>query len=639
MTTESQAPGAVRSATETEGDTTSEDTLSFLARLDPLDRVAALVITLSLLWRASITRRGFLTFDDFPIISQAELGGLSSEHLFTLYNNHFMPAARLLTWFTSRLTEYEYWPHATLMIIGQAAVSIAFYRLLRLMLPTSWMILVPLCLFVFNPLTLEVSAWWAVAINMLPMQLAMILAIGAQVRYMRTRNPRHLITLGASIVVSLFFFEKALLAVSAVFLLVLCLYGSGNPVRAVVTTIRRWWQSWLVLTVISLVFLAGYLSASTSSLRTPSSAGEVGTFLQQFYGQSLATGMLGGPWLWLDAADGPPVVASTQFTQWISWLLVATAIAFTVWLRRRLALRAWTLLLLYSALSAGLIAATRLGSGYSSVSGLVPRYIADVLLIAAICVGVALCGLRRAAPDAMSAAEPVSPEYAALPAPVRNHPQRYATALSVAVMLLVGSSVYSGIDFGVDWEDKSGRRYLETARAELALAEPGTVFMDQPVPEVVVPGMLYPWNMQSRFFAPLEQQPVFVTKADRLSVFDSSGHVRPAWVKGVQAEPGPFPGCGYQVGQGSTQRIPLQSAVPDYWQVTRIAYLADRETVARFQIGNGESVSFEVHRGLHAVFLLVPGGSDEAGLAVDDPDASVCVNEIEIGELVPQPVG
>ena len=43
----------------------------------------------------------------------------------------------------------------------------------------------PLCLFLFNPLTLEVSAWWAVGINLLPMQLAMVLAVGAQVRYLR----------------------------------------------------------------------------------------------------------------------------------------------------------------------------------------------------------------------------------------------------------------------------------------------------------------------------------------------------------------------------------------------------------------------------------------------------------------------
>ncbi|AVT29901.1 hypothetical protein C6361_10800 [Plantactinospora sp. BC1] len=620
--------------------------------VDPVHLAAVVLITASVLWRASITTRGYLTSDDFPIIGQADAGGLSPEHLFGLYNNHFMPAARLLTWATHRLTEYEYWPYATLMVIGQVAVSIAFYRLLRLLLPAGWAMLLPLCLFVFNPLTLEDSAWWAVAINLLPMQLAMIVAIGAQVRYLRTGRPRHLVTLGASVVVALLFFEKALLVVAAVFLLTLCLYAPGGPLRAVLTTIRRWWPAWLVLGGISVVYLAGYLSMSTSTLREPVSAAEVSTFLQQFYGQSLPTGLVGGPWTWLDASDGPAVVALTPTAQVVSWVVVAAFVGCTLWLRRAVAVRAWTLLLLYSALGAGLIGATRLGSGFSGVAGLVPRYFGDVLLVAALCVGVALCGLRRTEPaeavqpaestqpaEAVQPARAVQPAEATEPAPIRRHPQAFATALAVGLVLLVGSSVYSGVDFGTDWQSKAGRDYLNTARADLAAAEPGTVFMDQPVPEIVVPGLAHPWNLQSRFFAPLDEEPVFVTKARRLWVFDASGRIRPAWVKGVKAAPGPAPGCGYKVTGGQPARIPLAGTVVDYWQAVRIAYLSDRDTTAMFQLGDSEVVPFEVHRGLNAMFLLVSGGGNAVQLTVADPAATFCTDEIEIGALVPQPVG
>ncbi|BCL16707.1 hypothetical protein [Micromonospora sagamiensis] len=617
-------------------------------RVDPIHVAAAVLITASVLWRASITTRGFLTADDFPLVAQADAGGPHPDHLFSLYNNHLMPAARLLTWVTHRLTEYEYWPYATLMLIGQVAVSVAFYRLLRLLLPTTWALLVPLCLFVFNPLTLEVTAWWAVGINLLPMQLAMIVAIGAQVRYLRTGRRRHLVTLGASVVVALLFFEKALLVVAAVFLLTLCLYAPGGPVRAVLTTVRRWWPAWLVLTGISVAYLAGYLSVSASSLRAPVSAAEVGTFLQQFYGQSLPAGLVGGPWTWLDGADGPALVAPTRPAQWASWAMVAAFAGFTVWLRRRVAVRAWLLLALYSGLGAGLIGVTRLGSGFSGVAGLVPRYLGDVLLVAALCVGVALCGLRRGEPDTseLDAAGPdgagpegAEPEGAAGPVPLRARPQRFVTALAVGLVLLLGSSVHSGVDFGTDWRDKAGRDYLNTARTDLATAEPGTVFMDQPVPERVVPGLSHPWNLQSRFFAPLDDDPVFVTRARRLWVFDDAGHVRPAWVKGVRAERGPAPGCGYQVRVDRPARIPLESTVVDYWQVVRIGYLSDRDTVATFRLGDGETVPFDVHRGLNAMFLLVSGGGDEVQLAVSDPAASLCTDEIEIGALVPQPVG
>jgi hypothetical protein len=595
---------------------------------DPLHVVAAAIIAASLAWRISITSRGYLAADDFPLIAQADAAPFGLDHLFEYYNNHVMPAARLVTWVTHRVTEYDYWPYATLMLIGQLAVSVAFYRLLRLMLPATWALLVPLCLFLFNPLTLEVSAWWAVGLNLLPMQLAMVMALVAQIRYMRERRRRDLVALGLWVVFGLLFFEKALLVVAFVFLTVACLYGPGNPVRAVWTAVRRWWPAWLVLTGISLVYLPLYLTGSSSSLR-PTSGTEVGVFLQQFFGQSFATGLLGGPWSWLDAGDGPAVAAPTRTAQLVSWWLVAALVGFTLWLRRGVALRAWTLVAVYSALAAGLIAATRLGSAFSGVAGLVPRYLGDVLVVAALGIGVALCGLRPLGGE--ETAEP--------PAPARAHRRPFAAALALATVLLVSSSLYSGADFGRDWASKLGRDYLNTARDGLANAEPGTVFMDQPVPEAVVPALSAPWNTQSRFFAPLDRDPVFVTQSRLLWIFDESGRVRPAWVKGIRAQPGPEPGCGYPVTGGRGLTVPLAGTVPEYWHAVRIAYINNGDTRATFRLGGGQPVSFGARRGLNAVFLLVYGGGDRVEITLDDPRANLCTDEIEIGQLVPQPDG
>ena len=581
---------------------------------------AAVLIALSVVWRASISARGFLTIDDFPILAQADASGLTPGYLFGLYNNHLMPAGRLIVFVTERLTGYEYWPYLVLLLLAQLAVGVAFYRLLRLMLPTGWAVLVPLCLFLFNPMTLEVSAWWAVGINLLPMQLAMVLAIGAQVRYLRTGARKQLVTLALAVVLGLLFFEKALLIVPLVFLVTLCLYAPGGPLRAVLTTFRRWWPSWVVLTAISVAYLAAYLTMSASMVRRPASAGEVGTFLGQFYGETLAPGLVGGPWTWLDGADGAPLSAPQEPARWLSWALVVALVAGTIWLRRGIAVRAWTLLAIFSALTATIIAATRLGSGFSGVAGLVPRYLGDVLLVAALCVGVAVCGLRRLAEED----EPV-------PVPVKS--------LAVAVVLLLASSLYSGVDFASDWGIKAGRDYLRTAQADLKASGPGTVFMDQPVPESVVPSLSYPWNKQSAFFGPLDDGPVFVTQARSLSVFDEAGHVRPAWVDGVSAKPGPLPGCGYRVTGTRATKIPLTGAVADYWQVVRISYLSDRDTIATIQAGDHSGVSFDVHRGLNAMFLLMLVGGDQVRLSVRDPAANLCTDEIDVGALVPQPAG
>jgi hypothetical protein len=606
---------------------------------DPLHVVAAVLIAASAAWRASISARGYLALDDFPIISQADRNGLSLGGLFELYSNHFMPAGRLVTWVIHRLTEFDYWPYATVLILGQIAVSIAFYRLLRLMLPPSWALLVPLCLFLFNPFTLEVSAWWAVGINLLPMQLAMIMAVRAQVRYIGTGQRRHLVALALWVVFGLAFFEKSVLIVALVFLLTVCLYAPGGPVRATLSAVRRWWPAWLVLTGVSVAFLALYLSVSTSSLRRPASGSEVGTFVQQFFGQSLASGLVGGPWTWLDAGDGPAVAAPTVTAQWISWMLVLAFVAFTAWLRRGVAVRAWVLVLLYAGLAAGLVGATRLGSLYSGVAGLVPRYLGDVLLVAAISVGVALCGLRR------EEADPPSVAARGLPAPVRSHPRPFAAASAIATVLLVVSSLYNGVHFATDWASKAGRDYLKNARAGLAEAAPGTVFMDQPVPDAVVGKLSAPWNLQSRFFAPLDRDPVFVSQARELWIFDSSGTVRRAWVKGVKAQPGPAQGCGlpgwdgYHVTGGRTVTIPLAGTVSEYWHVVRIGYISNRDTRATFQLGSSEVKSFDAHRDLNAVFMLIKGGGDQVELTMADPAANFCTDEIEIGDLVPQPVG
>lgn len=594
-------------------------------RRDPLHVVAAVLIVASVVWRASITTRGYLAADDFVLISQADSASLSVGHLFELYNNHLMPAGRLVMWLVQRVTELEYWPYATLMVAGQAAVSITFYRLLRLMLPATWALLVPLCLFLFCPLTLEISAWWAVGVNLLPMQLALIMAITAQIRYIRTRQPRHLAALGGWVVFGLVFFEKSLLIVALVALLTVCLYAPGGPVRAVVTAIRRWPLSWLVLAGVSAAFLAMYLTLSTSSLREPSSGREVATFLQQFFGQSVSAGMLGGPWSWLDTGDGPAVAAPTSTAQRISWVLVLALVALTLWLRRGVALRAWTLLLLYSSLSAAVIGATRLGSAYSGVAGLVPRYIGDVLVVAAICVGVALCGLRPVDEEA----EP----------PVPALPRRFGGALAAGTALLVASSLYSGVDFGTDWASKLGRDYVKTAKAGIAEAPAGTVFWDLRLPATIVDPLSYPWNMQSRFFASLDHDPVFVTQGRQLWVFDDSGKVRPAWVKGVKARPGPAEGCGYQIAGGQTVTVPLAGTVTEYWQAVRIAYIVDRDTKATLRLGTGEVRSFDAHRGLNAAFMLVWGGGSQVEVTMLDPQATFCTDEIEIGQIVPQPVG
>ncbi|MEV6693146.1 hypothetical protein AB0M35_16905 [Micromonospora sp. NPDC051196] len=383
---------------------------------DRIATAALIMIAVSVLWRAQVASRGFLAVDDYVLITQAAESRLTVEHLFALYNNHLMPGGRLLIWLVTEYVGLAYWPYVLLMAIGQAVLGITFFRLLRRMLRPSALLLLPLGLLLFSPLTLEATTWWAVGVNMLPMQIAMVLAVSAQVGYVQTRRTRHLVALALSLLFGLFFFEKSILIVPLVFLLTAACYADGGPVRAVWTTIRRWWPSWLVLTVLSIVFAAAYLSRSESSLRRPESAGEVFSFLTQIFGSTVIPGLVGGPWQWLGAGDGAPVAAPPQLGTWVGWTIVAAVVTATVRQRRR-AGRAWLLLAAYLLMVAGMLAATRLGSAFSGVAGGHPRYVSDVVVVAAICLGVAVVGLARTTGTTLPPATAQPPTAPAVPAP------------------------------------------------------------------------------------------------------------------------------------------------------------------------------------------------------------------------------
>jgi hypothetical protein len=595
-------------------------------RTDPVRSVAAVLIVISLVVRAQIASRGYLAIDDFALTSRAAGSELTADFLLGLFNNHFMPAAMLITWLVTRSTGLAFWPYVVLLTVGQAVLSVAFYRLLRRLMRPGWGVLVPLCIFLFSPLSLEVTSWWAVGVNMLPMELAMVLAIGAQVKYVRTRRKRHLVTLALSLLFGLLFFEKSLLIVPLVFAVTACLFVTGGPFRSVTRTVARFWPSWLVLTLLSVAYVGLYMSRAGSSLRAPQSAGEVMIFLRQLIGSTVIPGLVGGPWRWLDAGDGAPVTAPAEFAKWLAWAAFAALVVVTVWLRRS-AVRAWVLLGAYLSMVAGLLAATRLGSVFSGVAGGVPRYVTEVVIVAALCMGVALFGQLDPAEE-----EPERP--GTLRAEVRNR-HVLAAALVVALTAFGLGAAWTAARFGDDWAVKQGRDYLHTAQAELAAAPPGTVFLDGPVPPGVVGPLSQPYNLQSNFFRPVKAGPIFVTEAENLSMFDDSGRIRPVEVDGWAVKPGPEGGCGYKLAGGQTVGMPLADSAYRWFWMVRVAYLSSGDSTAVFELGSSTR-RFAVQRGLHQFFFPVEAGGDMVRLTVTDPTVTLCTNEITIGTARPR---
>src|SRR5262249_10808722 len=154
-------------------------------------------------------------------------------------NDHVMPGVRVIIWAYEHVFGVDYWPYAVVFALCEMVIGVLFYRLLRMMVGPGWRLLIPLAVLMFSPLTFESTSFVVVALNMLPMQIATILALGAMYKYPRTRHWRHLVSLGAALVFGLLFFEKSLLIAPLLFVATACIFVQGDFWRSLRRTVTR----------------------------------------------------------------------------------------------------------------------------------------------------------------------------------------------------------------------------------------------------------------------------------------------------------------------------------------------------------------------------------------------------------------
>jgi hypothetical protein len=436
------------------------------------------------------------------------------------------------------------------------------------------------------------------------------------------------VTLSLAVQLGLLFVEKALLIAPLVFLVTATLFVTGGPIRSVAWTARRYWPSWLALTVIAAAYLPLYFARTGSAVRQPTSPGEVLSFSERIIGSTLIPGIFGGPWAWVDAGDGAPITSAPETPRWLATAALLALVVVTTALRP-VAARAWVLLAAYTALGVGILAATRLGSGFSQAAGFVPRYVSDIVVVAVLCIAVAMFGVGRTA---------AQPSWHRIVPPALREPGAVAVAQIMTLVVLVGLGVGAAWSAGAwaqDWAVKQGRDYVRTAQADLDTAPPGTVFFDRPVPEGVVGALFAPYNMQSRVFNTLQPQPVFVAEAENPSMFDDAGHIQLMRVDGTETLPGPEPGCGYKIEGGRVANVPLKGPMFEWPWFIRVGYLSSGESTATVRLGTA-SHTFDVHRGLQQVFFPLNGGGSSVEFRVDDPTVTVCLDQIQVGNAVPK---
>lgn len=571
--------------------------------------LASIAIALGV--RTWVASANYFYWDDLILIGRgARFPLFSSELLLYDHDGHFMPAAFLLTGLVTRIAPYQWALPVTLLVLGQALASLALLRTLRLVLGWRPALLIPLLGYLFIPLTLPAFAWWAAALNALPLQIALAWVCGDAIQLVRTGRRRYAVSGTAVFVVALLFFEKSAVVPFVAFafiVLYLRTQSDASPIRTAAKKAKALWiPSAVVLAIWIPVYLLTVESPVTGNGRSMSTA-----LLHHGTSLGMLPTLLGGPWQWERWIPGPAWADPPMFLVVAAWVMLLTAIAVTVRSRHG-AVWIWICAAAYFLASVVAMTATRTAEGTTYELAQTLRYFTDSATVFALAIALYFAAPRRAEPRTTM---PVAP---------------LAVGLSV---LFVASSLVSTFSFVTVWRESPTRDYLQNARASLA-QNTDAPLLDQPVSIWVLLPVTYPNNMASRVLRPLPDRPEFASSTPILRLINDSGNVIDGEVTFTRRIlEGTDPQCGTRV-DGPTE-LTLDGPLAGWGWTVQLNYLASADGTIDVSLTTGDAVSVPVKQGLHSVFVQVVGDGQSVKVTPRTPGLSLCLAAGQVGVVVP----
>ncbi|MEU5841820.1 hypothetical protein [Rhodococcus sp. NPDC047139] len=577
--------------------------------------VAAALILVQAVLRAVVAASGEFYWDDLILIGRAgSYPLLSDTFLWYDHDGHFMPAAFVLAGIATKVAPLEWWPAAASLVVGQLLASLAVLRVLWLLLSPRRALWGPLLFYLLTPLTLPAFAWWAAALNALPLQAALAWVAGDALQYSRTRRRRHLV--GAVVVTgaALLFFEKSVLVPFVAFATVALachVDAVGRPIR------QAWAQArplWLASAAVLLVWAVCYATVVESRFGIPPWSMVAGlTHHGLSYG--LLPSLVGGPWQWDRWNPSPPWADPPLVLVVASWLVVILAVVWSV--RRRTRTGAvWIAATAYVLASLAAMVSTRFGPGTTYELAQTLRYFADSAVVLTIAAALILRAPRRG---------------------TSSHPRFVrATAWICAAVFTVGS-LWTTVTFTRSWSDNPTGGYL--AASKVALTErPDDTVLDHPVSVWVLLPVTYPHNMVGSVFSALPDRSEIRDYATELWVLDDRGHRTPAELFPLRSVlPGSEPDCGHRVDvTGTATTLPLDSPAGDWEWTVQVNYRASADGTIDLGFPGHDAVTAPVTRGLGTVYVRVSGNGSALQARSSTPGTTVCLGGGSLGVVVPQ---
>jgi hypothetical protein len=634
------APSVRRAAEQPQEDPTYGDVLGeSLAGLRGLPRdrilqVGSLIVLAALALKVYVLSESYFVEDDFLFFAAAHAQDLSPEYLLELHKGHFMPGALFLVYVQTAFGPFHWASAAGTMLVVQAVAVLAFLRLLWELFGRRWALLVPLTVYALAPLTVPVLGWWSAALNAVPFQLAIVLALLWTVRYLRTGNILFSWWAVGAVAFGMLFSVKALFLPSLVFVVAVAFLYPGHLVEAVRQAFRRHRGHWLAMAGISVGYLVLYLArqrASTSGEGASVPESEVvAQLVRRMLGEVFPTGALGGPFEWGPVTPAGGLVDPLGPVLVGAWAVLAVIVLVSLWVRRT-SWRAWAILVGYLVFVDAVPTAVARGGVYGEV-GSDPRYVADAALVFALVLALAFLATKEE-----RAREWVEPGRRR---PIQLlRPSRSVWVAAVAVTLVyAGSASYSTYTYAGTLSGDRQREYLANVRASLEDVPRGAGLYSRAVPDDIVLEWNGPRRLSSYVLSPLADREVAgrmyaPEESDSARVFDDEGHLVEA---APTARANAFRPSEDEECMASWDGLMSWSVweVGGIEQVATIGYTSEEDADLVVVVGE-EEVETELPAAPDGGFWYVPVSERDTTFTLFTDAGRTCVTWASLGQLFP----
>lgn len=551
--------------------------------------------------------------DDFTLIEQGKQR-LTLDYLFEPHSIHLMPTGRFLAWFVAHNGGLEWSLVASLTLALQVLVALACLWMLITLFGERWATVGLLALYLTSTLSLPATMWWAAAINQLPHQLALCLAVGAWVRYARTRRLLWLLLTFLAVAFGLLSYVKSTLILVVLAYLLLAYFVTGGPVQRVKQAVRRYWPALVGAVILGGGFVITYL-ALVPRVSAGDQSVDVSDLFDSMVVETLGSGIAGGPWRW--SPMNPPValVDPPLWALMIAWVLLA-AFAGWCWLNRSRSLRAWGLLGLYAAASFVLLFLSR-ATGLSELIGLEPRYSTDLALVFPLCLGLACLELLDA---------PESGRRRDVSLLTARVPARTPLVLVTVISML---GIWSAVQYVGFWHhDNPARAFADNLTEQV---EAGDDLADSAVDPYI-----FSYDLKLRTLTEeLGLDAEFPEISNRLYTVDGDGNIAEPLIDPIAAgEIDSDKECGLPVTSSRTETIELDNPTGDWVWWARLGLLASQDGRVSVTIGDTTREAV-VSAGVSSLFVHFTGEVDKVRISVQDPDNTLCVGDLQVGDVIP----